>query len=121
MFLSPFLNTGTMCACNQSLGSLPCSKDVWNRKVIAGVSSSASSFKYLACMLSGPVAFVRMLCVFTNYKIIENIDFCSWRTYEKINKNVFNFILYSHSQLVTGARDPDVIATLSLSYFDVMT
>ena len=23
---------------------------------------------------------VRALCVFTNYKIIENIDFCSWRT-----------------------------------------
>jgi hypothetical protein len=23
---------------------------------------------------------VCMLCVFTNYKIIENIDFCSWRT-----------------------------------------
>ena len=23
---------------------------------------------------------VRMLCVFTNYKIIENIDFCSRRT-----------------------------------------
>ena len=23
---------------------------------------------------------VRVLCVFTNYKIIENIDFCSWRT-----------------------------------------
>jgi hypothetical protein len=22
----------------------------------------------------------RVLCVFTNYKIIENIDFCSWRT-----------------------------------------
>ena len=62
-----------------------------------------------------------MLCVFTNYKIIENIDFCSWRTLEKNNKNVFNFILYSHSQLVTGARDPDMIATLSLSYFNVMT
>jgi hypothetical protein len=28
VFLSPFLNTGTMCACNQSLGSLPCSKDL---------------------------------------------------------------------------------------------
>jgi hypothetical protein len=39
----------------------------------------------------------------------------------KINKNVFNFILYSHSQLVTGARDADMIATLSLSYFNVMT
>ena len=52
-----FLNTGTMCDCSQSLGSLPCSKDVWNMKVIAGVSSSASSFKYLACMLSGPVRF----------------------------------------------------------------
>jgi len=23
---------------------------------------------------------VRVLCVFTNYKIIENIDFRSWRT-----------------------------------------
>jgi hypothetical protein len=45
-----------MCAYNQSLGSLPCSKDVWNKKVIVGVSSSASSFKYLAYMLSGPVA-----------------------------------------------------------------
>jgi hypothetical protein len=33
---------------------------------------------------------------------------------------VFNFILYSHSQLVTGAHDPDMIATLSLSYFNVM-
>ena len=43
-----------------------------------------------------------MLCVFTNYKIIENIDFCN-------NKNVFNFILYSHSQLITGARDPDLV------------
>jgi hypothetical protein len=33
-----------------------------------------------------------------------------------INKNVFNhqFILYSHSQLVTGARDPDMIATFVL-------
>jgi hypothetical protein len=45
---------------------------------------------------------------------------------KKINKNVFNhqFILYWHSQLVTGARDPDMIATfitLSLSYFNVMT
>ena len=39
----------------------------------------------------------------------------------KNNKNVFNFILYSNSQLVTGARDPDMIATLSLSYFNVMT
>ena len=39
----------------------------------------------------------------------------------KINKNVFSFILYSHSQLETGARDPDMIATLSLSYFNVMT
>jgi DNA modification methylase len=46
VFLSPFLNRGTMCACNQSLGSLPCSKDVWNRKVIAGVSSSASSLHH---------------------------------------------------------------------------
>ena len=27
----------------------------------------------------------------------------------KKNKNVFNFILYSHSQLVTGARDPDLV------------
>ena len=39
----------------------------------------------------------------------------------EINKNVFNFILYSHSQLVTGARDPDMIATLYLSNFNVMT
>ena len=39
----------------------------------------------------------------------------------KNNKNVFNFILYSHSQLVTGARDSDMIAMLSLSYFNVMT
>ena len=72
-------------------------------------------------VFSHSTVIVRILCVFTNYKIIENIDFCSWRTYEKIYKNVFNFILYSHSQLVTGARDPDMIATLSLSYFNVMT
>jgi hypothetical protein len=30
-------------------------------------------------------------------------------------KLFFNFILYSHSQLVTGVRDPDMIATVSLS------
>ena len=30
--------------------------------------------------------------------------------------NVFNFILYSNLQLVIGVRDPDIIATLYLSY-----
>ena len=39
----------------------------------------------------------------------------------RIDKNVFTFILNSHSQLVIGARDPDMIATLSLSRFNVMT
>ena len=45
-----------------------------------------------------------------------------WPGELKINKNVFNFILYSHSQNFsnTGARDPDRIATLSLSPFNVM-
>jgi hypothetical protein len=28
-----------MCACNQSLGSLPCSKNVWNRKVYSYIKS----------------------------------------------------------------------------------
>jgi hypothetical protein len=41
VFLSSFLNTGTMCACNQSLGSLHCSKDVWDRKVIAEAKDKA--------------------------------------------------------------------------------
>ena len=66
-----------MCACNQSLGSLPCSKDVWNRKVIAGVSSSASSFKYLACMLSGPVALCGLMFLsnlYTPFSVI--VMFC---------------------------------------------
>ena len=44
---------------------------------------------------------------------MENIMF--------FNRNVFNFILYSQSQLVTGASDPDMISALSLSYFNVMT
>jgi hypothetical protein len=30
-------------------------------------------------------------------------------------------ILYTHAQLVTGARDPGMIATLFSSYFNVMT
>jgi len=34
---------------------------------------------------------------------------------------MYSILLYSHSQLVTSARDPDMIATLSLSYFNVMT
>ena len=46
------------------------------------------------------LVIVRVLCVFTNYKTIENIDVCSWRTLEKNNQNEFNFILYSHSQLL---------------------
>ena len=66
-----------MCACNQSLDSIPCSKDVWNRKVIAGVSSSASSFKYLACMFSGPVALWGLMFLsnlYTPFSVI--VIFC---------------------------------------------
>jgi hypothetical protein len=40
---------------------------------------------------------------------------------KKNYQNVFYFILYSHSQLVTGTRDPNMIAALSLSYFNVLT
>jgi hypothetical protein len=32
---------------------------------------------------------------------------------KKDYQNVFYFILYSHSQLVTGTRDPNMIAALS--------
>ena len=61
---------------------------------------------------------VRVLCVFTNYKII---DFCSWRTYKKKLIRMYSILFYIRIQLVTGARDLDLIATLSLSYFNVMT
>ena len=35
---------------------IPSKPDLKLSRSVAGVSSSASSFKYLACMLSGPVA-----------------------------------------------------------------
>ena len=54
-------------------------------------------------------------------KLLKILIFAHGEHKKKNNKNVFNFILYSHSQLVAGARDPDMIATLSLSYFNVMT
>ena len=44
---SPFLKTGTMCASSQSFGTLPSSSDLLKRYVIAGVISSAISFKNL--------------------------------------------------------------------------
>ena len=34
---------------------------------------------------------------------------------------MYSILFYIRIQLVTGARDPDMIATLSLSYFNVMT
>ena len=44
------------------------------------------------CFLILQLLYVCYAYLVLNYKIIENIDFCSWRTSEKINKNVFNFI-----------------------------
>jgi hypothetical protein len=62
------------------------------------------------------VLYYAILCVFTNYKIIENID---------IRKNVQEciqfYFIFAFTQLVTGDPEwPDMIATLSLSYFNVM-
>ena len=74
----------------------------------------------IVLVLPHSTVIVRVLCVVPKYKIIENSDFCSWRTNENKYKNVIVFHIRIHSYLVTGAHDPDMIATLFLSYFNVM-
>jgi hypothetical protein len=44
-------------------------------------------------------------------KLLKILIFAHGEHKKKNNKNVFNFILYSHSQLVTGARDPDLVVS----------
>ena len=43
------------------------------------------------------LVIVRVPCVFPKYKIIENIDFCPWRTKENKYKNVILFHIRIHS------------------------
>ena len=42
-------------------------------------------------------------------KLLKILIFAHGEHNKKINNYVFNFILYSHSQLVTGARDADIV------------
>ena len=42
--------------------------------------SKLNNVNVIVLVLPHSTVIVRVLCVFTNYKIIENIDFCSWRT-----------------------------------------
>jgi hypothetical protein len=44
------------------------------------ISNFVNNVHVIVLVLPHSTVIVRVLCVFTNYKIIENIDFCSWRT-----------------------------------------